>query len=117
MYDRTHLYSKEITHHSLILHMIGEVCLEKVRIGHQHLDNSFGKPLHIAIPDGGVLALQLLKHFKALGQLGEDVDNRTGEIGVFCVLPELGAEERVKLRKLSVRQSIAELTPSFLSLA
>ena len=77
--------------------MIGEVCFEKIRIRHQHLDDSLGKPLHIAVPDGRVLALQLLEHFEALGELCEDVDHRTGEIRVFCVLPELGAEERVKL--------------------
>ena len=74
--------------------MVGEVCRQHIRIRHQDLHHGLGKPLHIPVPDLGVLALQLLEHLKALGQLGEHIHYRTGEVGVFCVLSELEGGEQ-----------------------
>ena len=72
--------------------MVGEVLLEEVGVGGEHLDHRLGKPLHVTLPDLGVLALQLLQHLEALRQLREHVHHGVGEVGVFRVLLELWEE-------------------------
>ena len=72
----------------LILYDAGEVALQKVSVGGEHLDHGLGKPLHVSVPDGGVLTLQLLQHLEALRQLREDVHHRAREVAVLRVLPE-----------------------------
>ena len=55
--------------------MIMEVIFEKVSVGHQHLHHGLGEPLHVPVPDGRVLTLQLLQNFKTLCQLREHIHN------------------------------------------
>ena len=77
--------------------MVGEVLLEEVGVGGEHLDDRLGEPLHVALPDLGVLALQLLQHLEALRQLREHVHHGVGEVGVFRVLLELWEGEREEM--------------------
>jgi hypothetical protein len=85
------LFSSPIlsTDRSLVLDMVGEVLLEEVGIGREHLDDCLGEPLHVSLPDLGILTLQLLKHLKALRQLGEYINHRVGKVGVLRILLEL----------------------------
>lgn len=69
--------------------MVVEIVLQYIRIRRQHLNHGLGESFHVALPDFRILAFQLLEHLKALGQLGEDVHNAVGKVGVLRVLLEL----------------------------
>ena len=66
----------------------GEISLKQVSVGSEHLDHGFSESLHVSVPDGGVLTLELLEDLEALGELSEDVHHGRGEVAVLCVLPE-----------------------------
>ena len=69
--------------------MVWEISLQHVRVGCKHLDHSLGKSFHVAFPDLFILTFQLLKDFKALCQLSEDIHDAVGEVGVLGVLLKL----------------------------
>jgi hypothetical protein len=42
--------SKKYAYRSFIPEVVGEVVLEQISVGSEHLHNSLGKPLHVPVP-------------------------------------------------------------------